>query len=48
MPPTKNQNNKGGEGRVKTVDLVDLVKGGLSSWGVRLEGEAGIPAFVAG
>lgn len=33
VPPTKNQDNKGGESGTETVNLVDLVKGGLSSRG---------------
>lgn len=35
MPPAENHNHKGGESGVKTVSLVDLVKGGLSSWGCK-------------
>ena len=33
MPPTKNQDNKGGESGTEAMNLVDLVKGGLSSRG---------------
>lgn len=35
MPPTENHDHKGGESGEKTVSLVDLVKGGLSSRGCK-------------
>lgn len=47
MPPTENHNNKRGESGAKTVSLVDLVKGGLSSGVVRLEGKTRVTTFVA-